>query len=320
VGSSRPPKTRVRRGWARHLEGWEPGLVAILLAGTGALLTVPRSVAPVELPPPFVDPSAIAATIDADEARAEQAEGEPLDLDVRAVGTEVRAFGRADHDEDGVALARAKQRAASAAGKAGVTEEALLRLRAFQQRSFLREVRRWERVGEASDELIELGGGFPRMVAANGWCVGEGRCVVAMDEATRRASFKKRWNEIVGVVAPAFALTLDEQRALLAFLLARPAPPQVMPAPSTPRPDDPASRALADRFRLQKIDELAALDATYPAEFARGVVLFRLGRFPLAVEAFRRHLDRAPDGPLTLRARNHLRAALELASDDVHAE
>ena len=41
---------------------------------------------------------------------------------------------------------------------------------------------------------------------------------------------------------------------------------------------------------MKKIEELAALDPSYPADLARGVVLYRLARYPAAVEKFRRHL------------------------------
>ncbi|MEZ4310178.1 MAG: hypothetical protein R3F14_19220 [Polyangiaceae bacterium] len=66
-----------------------------------------------------------------------------------------------------------------------------------------------------------------------------------------------------------------------------------------------------DQKRIEKIRELGALDPSYPAAFAEGVVLFRLGRFELAAQAFERHLAAHPDGPWTLRARNHLKASLE---------
>jgi len=70
------------------------------------------------------------------------------------------------------------------------------------------------------------------------------------------------------------------------------------------------------QYRLKKLDELAAVDPSFPVHLARGVVLYQLQRYPLAVEAFRRHLERAPDGPFTLRAQNYLRAALGRARED----
>jgi tetratricopeptide (TPR) repeat protein len=79
--------------------------------------------------------------------------------------------------------------------------------------------------------------------------------------------------------------------------------------------DPEAARGPKDQYRLKKIDEIAALDPAYPSDLARGIVLYRLGRFLPAVQAFRRHLEASPDGPFTLRARGYLRAALGRASE-----
>lgn len=68
--------------------------------------------------------------------------------------------------------------------------------------------------------------------------------------------------------------------------------------------------AYKDQYLLKKLDELGSIDAAYPADLARGIVLYRLGSYPQSVEASRRHLDASPDGPFTLRAQDHLRAAL----------
>ena len=57
--------------------------------------------------------------------------------------------------------------------------------------------------------------------------------------------------------------------------------------------------------------KLAARDPSYPAAFARGVLLFRMQRFGPATEAFRNHLEASPDGPYALRAQNHFKAALD---------
>lgn len=305
AGTSKPPA----RGLSRHLEGWQPGLVAVAVAGAAAVLAVPRSVPPGELPLPAPVPAALAEVRAADHRRAALAAAEPLPLEVRAVGTAIRAYGVADAADDESAAVRAKDDAVRAAVAPGVDGEGLLRLRAFQLEVFLREVRRFELEGKASDELAAVGGAFPRMVQVNGWCEGDPCRRVLLDDGALRASFKKRWNEITGTRAPELALTLDEQRALTAFLLRHPVPVrgggQVL---------DPASReAQVTQFLLRKVDDLGTLDGAYPRDFARGVVLYRMGRFPLAVEAFRAHLDAHPDGPLTLRAQNHLRAALEEA-------
>jgi TolA-binding protein len=152
-----------------------------------------------------------------------------------------------------------------------------------------------------------------------------------MDETALAALFKKRWSAVVGLQRGPFELTLDEERALFGFLLAHPATaqrsaqeegastarPRAQRQAGVPGAGAPAAamraadaRRAEERYRLKKIDELAAIDPLYPRHLARGVVLYRLGEYLQAVEAFRSHLDEHPDGPHTLRARNYLRAAL----------
>ncbi|WP_437542840.1 hypothetical protein WME97_31520 [Sorangium sp. So ce367] len=340
-----------RRGWKRHLEGWEPGLVAVFIAGSAAILAVPRSVEPAELPLPLADARAIARVRDADITRAREAEELGLDAEVRELGSAIRAFGLVDADADHTEaeLLAARARVTDAVGRAlAQGDEAVLRLRAYQLRAFVREVRRFEATGEESDELRELGGDFLGLLRRNAWLGqgdaaqrggGEGARRVAMDGVVLGVLFKKRWSAIVGVQRDPFAPALDEERALFKFLLARPLAAarsaQTLPAPpdeetaarlaqaggSGPRAPAAALRAAEARraeeqYRLKKIDELAALDPSYPRHLARGVSLYRLGSFMQSAEAFRSHLDQHPDGAHTLRAQNYLRAALERAREE----
>jgi len=298
------------RGIGRHLEGWQPGLLAVMLAGSAALLAVPRSVEPEALPAPILDPRRLSAAARADDALARLAEEKPLDVDVRALGSLLRAFGRADASGDEAEIAELRGRIDKAAGVARSHGDAeLAALRAFQLRSFLREVYRFVTIGETSDELIELAGPFPNMLARNGWCEGAAPCSLRMDEAALRASFKRRWNEISGLSGGALDLDVEEQRALYRFLLEH--PPLVRGEGSEVKPE----RSSAG-FLLKKVDELAAIDARYPRDLARGVVLFRQGEYRRAAESFATHLERSPDGSYTLRAQNYLRASLERAIDD----
>ncbi|KYF94843.1 hypothetical protein BE20_05320 [Sorangium cellulosum] len=339
-----------RRGLRRHLEGWEPGLVAVFIAGSAAILAVPRAVEPAELPLPLADARAIARVRDADIARAREAEQLGLDAEVRALGSAIRAFGIVDADADHTEaeLLAARKRVIEAAGPAlAQGDEAVLRLRAFQMSSFVREVRRFEATGEASDELRELGGDFSGLLRRNAWLTaggagprggGEARRV-AMDGAALGALFKKRWDAIVGLRRAPFGVALDEERALYRFLLSHPlsgrsaqelaAPPaaetaaRLEPQAGEPGPRSPAAALRAaeaqraeEHYRLKKIDELAALDPAYPRYLARGIALYRLGKFVQSADAFRSHLDQHPDGAHTLRAQNFLRAALERASEE----
>jgi hypothetical protein len=326
-------EAREERGLGRHFEGWQPGALAILLAGSSALVAVPQSVDPVEVPVPMIAPEAIARATRADDALAAQAEresrqGKPLDFDVRTLGSAIRAYGLADADgvdtagdESASRLADtrvvvARRDVALAAGKAHAQgDAALAKLRAYQLGAFLRELRRWDAEGVETKELRALGGGFVAMARKNGW-VRHGKLLV--DEAARRALFKKRWNELVMTRSDALALTIDEQRALLRLLIRH--PPRVDAGDGIRAPqrlsDDERAAFVASQYRLRKIEELAKIDPAYPADFARGVVLYQMRRFASATEMFRRHLDAHPDGPLTLRARNHLKASLAHASDE----
>lgn len=332
----------LRRGWKRHLEGWEPGLVAVFIAGSAAILAVPRSVEPAELPLPLADARALAQARDADTARAREAEQRGLDAEVRALGSAIRAFGVVDADADHTEaeLLAARKRVLDAVGPAlAQGDEAVLRLRAYQMSSFIREVRRFEATGEESDELRELGGNFLGLLRRSAWLGRRGERPhggvearrVAMDGAVLGVLFKKRWGAISGIQREPFAPSLDEERALFKFLLSHPvgaargAQDLAAPAAAAARADpagepQPSSTAAARRaeeqYRLKKIDELAALDPSYPRHLARGVALYRLGKFAQSAEAFRGHLEQHPDGEHTLRAQNYLRAALERAREE----
>lgn len=312
-----------QRGIGRHFEGWQPGLLAVLIAGTSAILAVPRSVEPAELPEPLLSPTVIDRIARADETLAAQAQRESeqqrgLDLDVRALGSAIRAYGLADYDgKDSLVVITRRNVADTSARARAHGDEAMAKLRAYQLRSFLRELRRWEARGEESDELRELGGAFVAMAMRNGWTDGR---ALRMDDAVRRALFKKRWNDLTQARGERFELALEEQRALLRFLLRHPPREEAESTkpsrlPRRMKQDDRAA-FITDQYRLRKIEELAKIDPGYPADLARGVVLYRMRRFASATEMFRRHLDAHPDGPNTLRVQNHLRAALGHASDE----
>lgn len=304
-----------KRGVGRHLEGWQPGALAVLLAAVSAALAVPRSVPPVELPDLLIAPRALERVAADDRALAAAAEQGRLDTDVRAVGAAIRAFGLVDAGDDDRALATERRNVARAGERAmAFGETALLELRAYQLRSFLRELHRWEATGVESDELRELGGRFVHTAQENGWVVGRR---LMMDDVVRGALFKKRWNDLVLVHGAAFEPTREESLALTRFLLMHP-PRDAARAASgmVGRAAEERAQFLMEQYRLRKIEELRALDASYPADLARGVIYYRLHRYAMAVEAFRRHLEAHPDGPHTVRAQNYLRAALGRAAEE----
>lgn len=302
-----PPKRAARR----LLDGWQAALAALLIAGSVTALVLPRAAAPVDLPLPTLDAAALARVEAEDDRLAAEAEAEPLDVDVRALGSAIRDFGTADEAGDEDAAIAARREITQAAARAiPHGDAALLRLRAYQERIFLREVRAYEATHQPSAELNAVGGGFARMVVHSGWIDAAGR--LAMDESVLRALFKSRWNEVSSLQSEALAVPLDQRRALTAFLLRHPI------ASSLDRGISPeALRQGQLRYRLKKIDELAAIDPAYPAALGRGVVFFGMGRYAMAMAAFRQHLEERPDGPWTLRAHSYLQAAVERARDEI---
>ncbi len=297
------------RGLAVHLRGWQPGLLAVFIAGTSALVAVPRPVDAIDLPEPKVDLPALDRIERESAALAAEAQRSPLDVDVRALGDAYLAYGRADASGDESALVIARDAIVKAARTAiAQGPRQVLSLRAVELARFLVEVRRWEATGIETAELRALGGGFTRMIARSGWIEGK---TLLLDRRVLAALFKKRWSEITTLREGPFAIDVAEARALYRFFLRHPVP-------------DAAARALGGRageapteqYRLRKLDELTKIDPAYPHELARGVLLYKSGRYPQAVEAFRRHLDAHPDGPYTLRAQNYLRAALGKSLDE----
>ena len=307
-----------KEGALRHLEGWEAGVLAVVVALLGTLLVVPLKVAPEDVPLPVVDGKALAATLAREKALAAAivpalksdvagpAEGQGL-YDLRAFGEELRAYGRreAEHESSGVVRERRKLIEAVARARF-LGDEKLLGLRAYQTQLFLTEVRRWENTGQESDELVGIGGPFIDLVQRNGWVDGK---AIVMDDVLRGIFFKRRWNEVTGLSQGAFLLSLDEERVFYAFLLTH---PYAQNASGTSPKD--ACRAV-DQWRLRKVEALARIDPSYPYQLARGVLAYRLGDHAAAVQAFRDHLAKN-DGTYALRARNYLAAAVARANEE----
>jgi hypothetical protein len=290
-------------GWRRHLGGWQAGLVVVTVVGLAMALGLPRAVTPPDFPLPVPDGRRLRTIAQQDEALAEQLARSPEEeregpaFELRQLGALLRRYGEADAVGDTGALQELRGpllRGAHNLLQGG--PEGLLRLRAYQRRIFLRELGRWEATGQESEELRQVGGGILRALRAEGWVQPPRRFVAG--EHVRAALFKRRFAEVLGLQGrPEFALDLEESRALHGFLLAHP----------------PAQGSGAWVFRLRKLEDLAKVDPSYPRKLARGVALLRLGQGAAAVVELREHLAERPDGPHTLRARNYLAAAVELA-------
>ncbi|MEM9695546.1 MAG: hypothetical protein AAGA56_23580 [Myxococcota bacterium] len=293
----------------RWLDGWGAGLVILLFAGSAMWFAFPRAVAPRVVPQPTIDRSALREAERRDDARAVRAVEVPLDVEVRQLGRELRAYNRAAHDGDARALVEARGRIVTVASRAilqGV--EPLAELRAYQLLAFLRELRAWERSGRLGSELIELGGDFARTASRSGWCGPDARLLA--DESTLRSLFKRRWNGIVGIADPALALTLDEDRARFGFLLRYPYAPARTDQSEAEDAGDGVLGLRRAKVRLRVVKGLGKRDPTYPTDFARGVILYDQQRFGEAANAFRAHIARFPGGPYATWAKNHLLAAV----------
>lgn len=297
--------------------------MAIAIALLGAALAVPRPVVPRDLPMPAVDEGAIGRVLAEESALAREIEVELKEkegdrasalYDLRALGTEFRAYGRAEllaPPGPELVAERTKLRQAVLRAKALGTEK-LLALRAYEMTLFLAELARWEKSGHVSDELVGLGGTFLRTAVANGWVDEKRRFTVSAE--TRGILFKRRWNEILGLATEPFVPSREEDKAFYAFLLAHPWRGATVGTPKGWTPDDTLADRAAALWCLAKVDELAKIDEAYPRDLARGILLLRLGEAEGAVLSLQSHLRAHPDGPHTIRARSYLKAGLEMTA------
>lgn len=294
---------------------------AILLG----LLLLPRSTPADSVPVPVVDSAALARTIGADREAAERARRQALPGPVRALGSALREFHSleaSESDESGrrqLGEARRKVNEALIDALAG-GDGPLLALRAIQLEGFVSEVRRFEATGVQSPELAALAGGFVRTMTAEGWCTGH---ALAPGEAALRTMYKQMWNAFLGLDRrPGFEPTLDELRVVYGFYLSHThvsrGMREALAAARRGAHDAKACTAIAEAtrlaaesWRLEHVKSLAAIDPGYPGDYALGVASYRHGDYGASVAAFRRWLQNHPEGPLTLRAQNFVRAAAD---------
>jgi hypothetical protein len=190
----------------------------------------------------------------------------------------------------------------------------LLDLRASQLDSFMAEIRRFQTTGASSTELSDLAGNFIQTMTADGWFRDR---VLLADDDVLRVMFKEMWTALIGLQRREdLAVTLDEQRVLYAFYLQYPHPSRAMREAIgtarnglSSRADRSSDRVAIEAWRIDRINRLAAIDSTYPTEYAPGISQYRSGAFAASAAAFRAWLQLHPDGPWTMRARNYLLAA-----------
>jgi hypothetical protein len=279
------------RGWQRHLEGWPLGVWVVLVSVLTAMLVVPRDVPPHELPLPTLDRRLERSAAELDRARAERARA-GLPLEVRSVGEAFRRQGIAALTQRELVpqLLRPLRRWADEA-LAHHGAEPLLELRALQTQLLLQALE--ERPAEPPREVIELAGGLLDPGRARGWFAPPPE---GADDGELAALFRVYWARVLGISERhPFAPSLNEWRAYYRFLLRRPIPP-------APDRDGDLAR------KLEYVAALAQHDQDYPAHLARGILAYQRGAPADAAIELSTHLELHPDGPWTLRARNHLAA------------
>lgn len=306
-------------------------LIPAVIAAVLFPLMMPRATIPRDVPLPLVDRGALARSVAVDRARAAAAREKRLPTDALAVGGALRKLNAAQAMEVPYDQLSERTRAISDARlvldsavrivqQRDGWQEDLVSLRALQTDEFLAGVAHFESTGQETPELVEVGGAFVRHMREVGWADGNR---IVLDEPQRRTMYKVVWNTLVGVTTvKEFLPTIDEERSLYILYLSRPHPPESMRdeiaaerrAATTPEKCAAAAKNVhraSELWRAEKIRALAGIDPSYPALYALGVAYFRAGRYESSVDAFRAYADRYPDGPYAIRARNHLKSAIE---------
>lgn len=295
-----PDPRTPRRDFRRHLQGYELGLLTIAIALSGALLVLPRASEPLTLPLPRIDRQLArdSAAKDRDLVRTSEAQGLPFE--VRAVGEAIRHYGKSLTRRTDTGHDRQDIRERVAIAIAAKQTPQLLALRAVQTEYFLRALAQYERERKSNSELDELAGGFLDHARQSAWLGAQGELLA--DEATRRVLFRMHFTDLIEkrTVFP-FAPSLEEWRTYYRFLLEHPERTGTGPNDGS---DDDANR-------LRVVNALGKKDPEYPALFAKGTLLYRLGDREAASAAFRAQLGAHESGPYALLARNHLLFTLQ---------
>jgi hypothetical protein len=267
------------------------------MAGISAWLALPRPVLPGEsLPLPSVDRRALGLERAADHELAERARTRTLPYEVRAIGELVRRFGARQARGDALGAERTREDAfrARLSAQPRFGAESLRSLRALQTELFLSRVQKTGTLTAADRELAELSGSLPERSQRAGWADGAGRLLLTEDELA--TLYRVRWTDLLGALNdPELGPKLGEVRAFYRILFEH------------PEGDSPRER---DERRLAYAEALGRRDPAFAWQFARGVLFHRLGDPVSAAQAFVEHLQEHPDGPWSLRARNHLLAVL----------
>jgi hypothetical protein len=284
------------RRWNKYADGWQVGVLAVGIAAVVALLVVPRSVEPAGVPIPIVAPRDIADVRETTRARAATLDRPDVPEVVRALGGQIRAYGRAEAAGQPRPIESARVAVATLAAPALETSPAdVAALEARYATAFAEAFRAFAATGEQSTDLVELGGDAMKTFVERGWMPESGAIPEDFD-VVMESFYRRRFVALVGD-DPALAEPKAESRARLAYLMRRAA-----------RSSD------GDAAMMRYIDEASSLEPSYPVPYARGIVLYRMGRFEAAAASFDAFLEERSSGPYRLRAANYLRASVEAAT------
>jgi hypothetical protein len=314
--------TSRRPAFGGSVDGRLLALIPILVGVLLAALLFPHDSAPDDVPLPAIDMRALDRIEHDDDARAARAASATLPAEVRALGEAIRAFNTAEakdapHTPWPELRAAVDQARSLAQEKGGL--EGILDLRAVQEKKFVDEVRAWRKTAAESEELAAVGGSFIRRMTLAGYVDGT---KLSLGDHELRVAYKLKWNAVARLEnVPELQPSLDEMRAFYMFELLHPHAPEAARETIAAARKNARTQADCDalaageqlaieQWRLDKVEKLAAIDASYPAPYARGVALYRSAKYADSARAFEEWLRVHPDGPLTLRARNHLRAAI----------
>lgn len=290
---------------AKQLEGWQVGAIVVFIVSVVTALLVPRTAIPIEVPPPQVSMDDVRQTRAKNDNLVRGATTVELSSAVQLVGARLRALGRAEWEGDDKGVEAHGRSLGQAAAVSFLEGDSLAMLRAYQARVFADAYLLFLRTGVVSDDLVELGGGSLVELRVNGWLQRASEAPPHVD-LVLSAFFKRRFSRWVAPDHPALAPNPIEERLLLGYLLQHP-PPR--------RGVGPTNEYAPGEFMLRRIDEIAALEPSYPTLFAKGVVLFQMGQFERASVAFDDYVRTTHDGPYRLRAINHLKASIEHTQD-----
>ncbi|NUO49167.1 MAG: hypothetical protein HOV80_09960 [Polyangiaceae bacterium] len=288
---------------AKHLEGWQLGVVIVVMAWVAVLLMVPRTEEPESVPLPHLAPREVSASRARAAEESRRLASHELSPNLRLLGARLNAYGLAEHAGDKRRMVELAQLTQELGGQLAVLEhEHILDLRAHLAERFVQTFSEFVRTGIETEELVGLGGNVVETFRKNGW-------LEHTDEPEfdlfLRGLHKRRFDKLIGTKIE-MPIDSAEERAKVRFLMQHP--------PRAPVADPDG--VFAGNFVLGQIEEAVNLDPSYPENYARGIALFRIGRYEASAAAFDAFLAERDGGPYRIRAANYLKAAVEYAGSE----